>query len=547
VVRRRQRPDNGGRRWVLAQTLGIVLVWLIPAALHAGNDGLWFLGDAARHALNGLFWWDFLSTLPLDPRAYVLRYYARYPAIAPLSYPPVFYLLEGTAFRMFGASPFVAKSLVLCFSLLACLYTAAWLRRYVAFDAGWGGALLALQPGVVIWSNAVMLNVPSMAFGMAALYHTRRWLEEPGRRQLLAALVFGALVTLTYFPAAVVPLVMGAWLLSEAGWRVLWREHRPLVLLALSSLGALSLAIVHWVPLPLDLALPDLESLRDPARWLAYIWGLPKILNASIIFLAALAVPAAILERRWRLDVRLLVIWILLTYAGLSYLWSQDPRYALLLAPAFVIMATIGLRALVEAASVLLGAAASPCFRGTLFGLLAVNACVAWVVPVPRIDGFRELASFVVRNAPTERTFFEGSCDGVFTFYVRAQDPAFRRAVVRGSKLLYASAIFQTWRLTERVSSASQVVEALEKECGCGWVAIEAPGGENEIGAVRSLREALRGPEFRLLRSFPVRAPSATHVDLYQFLGPLKIPEEIELPFPILEGDPHLRARPIER
>src|ERR1051325_11455474 len=126
----------------LAQATAIVVVWLYVVVLHARNDGLWYAGDAARHALNGLFWWDFLAARPSRPADFALSYYARYPAINPTAYPPLFYLLEGVAFRVLGPSPYVAKGLVLGFALLGCLYISAWLRRWVSREAGWGGALL---------------------------------------------------------------------------------------------------------------------------------------------------------------------------------------------------------------------------------------------------------------------------------------------------------------------------------------------------------------------------------------------------------------------
>jgi hypothetical protein len=99
---------------------------LAVAALHRHSDGLWFQGDAPRHAVNGLFWWDLVHALPRDPVAYAVRYYARYPVIAPVTYPPLFYLAEGLAFAAFGSSPYVAKSLVLMFSMMAGLYTMTW-------------------------------------------------------------------------------------------------------------------------------------------------------------------------------------------------------------------------------------------------------------------------------------------------------------------------------------------------------------------------------------------------------------------------------------
>lgn len=187
-------------RWGRAaswQVLSIVLAWVYIVCLHLHNDGLSFQGDAPRHAANGFFWGDFLASFPVDPLEFALHYYARYPVINPTAYPPVFYLLEGAAFSVLGASPFVAKGLVLAFALAAGLYATAWLRRWIAEEAGWGGALLLLQPGVISWSHAIMLNVPSMTMGLAALYHARRWLEAPSSRHIYATTVLGVLGVLT--------------------------------------------------------------------------------------------------------------------------------------------------------------------------------------------------------------------------------------------------------------------------------------------------------------------------------------------------------------
>src|SRR4029078_10201257 len=91
AIRDRIEVALGSRAWQAAM---VIAGFLLVAALHAQNDGLWFQGDSPRHGVNGLFWWDFLRALPIDPKIFALRYYARYPVIAPAGYPPLFYVLE---------------------------------------------------------------------------------------------------------------------------------------------------------------------------------------------------------------------------------------------------------------------------------------------------------------------------------------------------------------------------------------------------------------------------------------------------------------------
>src|SRR5438105_15861050 len=110
-------------------------VWCYFVALARDNNGFWYQGDSSVHATNGLFWADFLSRSNWHPVDFALGYYARYPSISPLAYPPVFYLVEALSYRLFGISPAVPKWLVMSFALLGTLYLVAWLRRWVSKNA----------------------------------------------------------------------------------------------------------------------------------------------------------------------------------------------------------------------------------------------------------------------------------------------------------------------------------------------------------------------------------------------------------------------------
>jgi hypothetical protein len=531
------------RRTAVLQSFGVLLAWLCVVLPHTTNDGLWYVGDAARHALNGLFWSDLLAAMPSDPKDYLLRYYARYPAITPVSYPPLFYLLEAVAFRLIAPSALVAKGLVLGFALVGALVVSAWLRRYIAPAAGWGGVLFLLQPGIVAWSNAVMLNLPSMTIGIVALYCARRWIDAPAMKWLLLTVVFAAATALTYFPAALLLPVAALWLADEGRWRWLWR-HRFIVLIALLLPITVVLLLVGRLPLPFALAYTSFTQLWLADKWLFYLRMLPKVLSPWILALACLALPAALIEPRVRRDVRLLLGWLVPTYLGLSYFWSREARYALLLVPPLVMLAVIGVYVILERAP---GRALRAAFVPLMVALIALQGWTALRLHFPAVDGFAAVARFVVREAPTERVLYEGRHDGTFTFYLRAADPEFRRGVVRASKLLYASAVLPKLHLQQRVASVTDVLRTLENDCGCGWIVIERAQRADEIDAIRLLRETLQGPQFRLVRSFEVHADSTTHVDVYEFLAPFRTPDEMILPFPMLGDDVVYHARPITR
>ena len=162
---------------------------------------------------------------------------------------------------------------------------------------------------------------------------------------------------------------------------------------------------------------------------------------------------------------------------------------------------------------------------------------------------------FLEEKGRDERIFYDGHYNGIFSFYMRARDPEFKRGVIRGDKLLYPSAIDPGWYLTERVSSPAEVVSILQKECGCRWMAVERriDLGTEHIRAPQYLRKAVTGPEFKLMKSFPVHVvmridgtPDDLQLDVYEFLAFAGVPGKYEFRMPILGQGAVIRGKPID-
>jgi hypothetical protein len=539
------------KRWVLfllrgasgvaGQVTLVVLTWVYLCSLQWDNDGLWYQGDAPRHAANGLFWKDYLLSLCPDPESYALSYYARYPVIAPTAYPPVFYCLEGALFAVLGPSPYVAKGLVLLFALVAALYTTAWLRRWVAAEAGWGGALVLLLPGVVWWSHAIMLNVPAFALAVGALYHARRWLESPASRHIYLAATLSVLAVFTYFTACVVAFIIAAWLIALRRWRLLGRPRT----LAVGAAGALLmlaclLAVFRWAPpMYLGFLTPSADHVWSVANWAYYPRHLHEIFSPHLIAVAVGGAAAGLVSQRWRCETSLLLIWVAVTYVFFSYLVAKESRYVLLLCTPLVGLVMIAVFALAHGVGVLLKRppqAVKVCALVALAILLGVQAWLAsGVLGIRSLHGFREVAAYFEQVAPAEPVLYNGYHDGIFTFYVQAGDPEFRRQVVLGNKLLYTT-------------PQQGFLEALRTRGGCRWLAIEVSQASKQYWPSPSaLLEVAQGPEFSWVRSFPLHGKGVERVEVYRLNIPIESPEEIELPFPILGGGTHYRVRPIRR
>jgi len=550
------RPDGpgvgpggpGSRVGLAGQVLLLLAAWTFAWTLHRGNDGLWYQGDAPRHAANGLFWRAFLARRPSAPRSFALDYYARYPVIAPTTHPPVFYLLEGAAFTIFGASPYVAKGLVLGFALMAAAYATAWLRRWVAEEAGLAGSLVPLLPGVVCWSNAVMLNVPSFALGLGALYHGRRALEAPAWRHFAAACVLGLAAFLTYYTAGVVFLIALAWALALPGRRLGFRKHRAAALLVCLLLPAVAAFSVRWAPSHVYLALSLGDRFWTASNWTYYPARLPELFGTLQLALAGAGFAVGVSTRVWRRETAVLGVWAVVMYVVFSFIRAREPRYILLMGIPVIGLGSIAVLSAVRQAGVLAGwpGGRVKAAAGTVFGLLTlVQAGTAATTRVPAVEGFREVAAFLERVAPDDSYFYDGPCDGVFTFYVQAGDPGYRRRVAVGHKLLYSYAMDTLWRLRQYVSSPADVVEVLQSRGGCRWLVIAVQDGGAPVEAARHLRRAVEGPEFEPVRSFPVVGPGVRRLDVYRLRGPIRPVVEVDLPFPILGDGVHFKARPV--
>lgn len=544
---------RSARADLVGQVALVLVAWGYLWALHASNDGLWYQGDAPRHAANGLFWMEFFRSPSLDPQDFALRYYARYPVICPTVYPPGFYLLEAAAFGLFGPSPYLAKGMVLLFTLLASLYLTAWLRRWVGPEAGWAGALLPLLPGLVRWSHVIMLNVPAFALMLAALYHVRRWLEEedaPAARHLYFAAALSVLAVLTHLTAGVVVLLILAWLFTLGRWRRLFAPRTLLVALLCGLL------LVPWIVINFRWTPQQLTWVADSGRqnaklenWLYYAVRLTRLVEPEVLGLAAVGAVIGLLRSSTRKETARLLLSLALIYAFFSGISLKEDRYALLLIFPLLCLAAAAVLGLAQGVETLAGGRRLPRSHvpAVFVALLAVLAWHAPSVSMVALEGIKEAADFLATVAPDEPILYDGCHDGAFTFYVQASDPDYRRQVVLGSKLVYASVMYPQNCLQEYAATPEEILDILRQQGGCCWFAIERGELSESITPARNLRWTLERPEFELVRTFPANGMGIDCIEVYRMLGPVARPDEADVPFPAFGKDRRYRTKPIER
>ena len=535
------RPELLQRR--STQAAGAAIAFLSVAGLHLANDGLWF-GDAPIHAASGLFWWDVLAMRPANPLEFTVRYFARYPVIQPATYPPLFYLVEGAAFAAAGPSPHVAKLLVLASGIATGLYTMAWGRRWISPGAGWAGAFLAFVPGMVLWSNAVMLNMPATALGLGGIYHARRWLDSADSRQLLLAAACTSAVLLTYYPGAVAVPVIAA--LALARWRDITLSRRTIWIAAAALCAAVPLAAAMvFSPVHTARHLPSAAFLAEPSTWLLYWYLVPQVVGWPALVLGASGGAMAGATARYRSEAITLAIMFLALVAALSVLPARDPRYLLLAAPTFVLGAAAGI------ASVRTRPGVSARWGSVvLAGALGAGFWYAARVDVPRVSGFREIAEYLRQEGPRDAVLYDGPNAARLAFFVRTLDAGFEQRVTEGQRLLYhygPAESFSNWTQSSDVRSVGDVMTQLRSRCGCRWVLVEDWSERTPIAARRLLRDAIEGPEFQFVRSFPVTGVRSKTVDLYRFSGEIEPVSTLKVSFPSFHNRVFDQVAPITR
>ena len=163
------------------------------------RQGDFWLSDAPRHAMDGVFYYDMGRALPIThPKQWAMNYYLQYPAVTVLIYPPLFALVEAVFFALFGVSHHAAQLTVSAFFLATAWGTYYFVRRWVGCMAALATTLLFIgTPVMALWGRQVMLEIPTFAFLMWSAYFFFRYLDlaRAGDLYLTALLLLGAAYT----------------------------------------------------------------------------------------------------------------------------------------------------------------------------------------------------------------------------------------------------------------------------------------------------------------------------------------------------------------
>jgi len=493
-----------------AVLLLILVGFVVSRGITRGE--FFFYGDEMSHAMNGVFFRDFLVDLPLrHPIQYVYSYYAKYPALAFPHWPPLFHFLEGIFFLLFGLSPFVSRLTILCFSLMGVYF---WYRiaerlgpRYRAFLSA---VILACLPFVLLYERITMLEIPILAACLAVIHF---WLkfretERPSHLWILAG--WTAAAFLISQKAIFLAFFIVFDVIIERRFRLLRRVDTWLAAIAcVLAILPWYLVAAHTLSFMVGRAIPKrAHYLAITENYTFYLTRLYGQLGPVLIGLACVGLLLAVI-RRSRSD-RFLLLWVLAGYVCFVLIVEKDPRHTMLWIPPLIYLALLGLETL--------------CVR-QLFGVMACSVlALIFVVnglraPRPRVTGAEETAKFVYSLPESDVVYFQGELDGDFIFFARKLDAQKRRLVAREKQIV----VTDVGRKPSTVLATTDEVLHFFKSWGIRYAAIDNVDDLPGLGAVRTL---LNSDQFELIRTIPIESNVPRfhnrEIQVFRFRGELQ-------------------------
>lgn len=491
--------------WFVASAVLIAVLALLYWQSPRGGAFWW--SDAARHALNSAFVADLLRDHPWrDLEGYAYRYYAQYPALTILFYPPLLYALTAPFYMLFGVSHEVALLVVFlhyfafglgCWRLARC-----WLAPLPALAFA---LLMVLLPEIALWGRQVMTEVPAYAFvvwsAVAFVEHRRG--GRIGWLYLSAALLVLAMNTkLTVGFVGLVYLIVMA---REQGLGLLRRGHHWAIA-ALTLIGLLPVLVMT-----LKFGQANLQSVVGVAdevapRWSlqGWLWYLEQLPSQMGWPLLAVALWGS--WRAWRRRATLpwwglWLGWFVVGYVFFSLIDLKEARHSVFLLLPLVFVAVWAVQ---DALPPLGGQAA------LLALVLSTGAITLWWRPVPYVDGYARVVDEVARLAPRHSVvLFSGYRDGSFIFNLRAREDRRDLSVLRADKILLRVAVRRELGVEEKPMSEAELGQLLNNQ-GVHYVVMQ-PGFWTDLEAMRHFEHLMASPQFEEVARIPTPANHHAH------------------------------------
>ncbi|ART54012.1 4-amino-4-deoxy-L-arabinose transferase [Acidovorax carolinensis] len=491
---------------LLAWALVLVCVALLFA--QAPHGGAFYWSDSPRHALNGVFVMDMIKAMPIDdPTGYAYRYYAQYPALTILFYPPLFYAISAPFYAVLGVSHETALLVVAIHYLALGLGCWRLARYWLPAAPSLAFAVLVLWlPEVAFWGRQVMLEVPAFAFLVWSAVAVMAYLRGGPPRWLYLGAALLVLGMYTKISVAYMAVVYAALIAQRDGWEVLRNRHHWWVA-GLSVVGLLPLAVLtlKFGQANLQSVTGVADAVASRASWQGWVWYLQQIPAQAGWPLTLLGLAGAIMAA-WRRIPGLGFWWLgfAVGYLFFSSIDLKEARHSVFLLPSVVFFAVLCVHTVVPPR---LGRWAHAALAMLV---LATVGLTVWTRPVFYVQGYAQAAAEVARLAPRDSTvMFSGYRDGSFVFSMRAREDRRDLQVMRADKLLLGVAVRRELGVEQKGLTEAEIAEAINAN-GVHYVVMQ-PGFWIDLEAMQRFERVMASDQFEAVARIATPANHNAH------------------------------------
>lgn len=469
----------------------------------------------------------------LDPITYAERYYVQYPALTIGMYPPVFYTVEALFFKVLGVSPLAARLAVLLFTLLGVnvffLLCRMWFPLWLSVV---GGMLYLLQPVTLFGQKNVMVEMPALAMSIVAIYFLCVATERGTQWACFWAPLFAALAFLTKQNTIFLVPIWCVWILAHRKWDLAKSRHFVMGILV----GVV--VLIPWVIINLTVSRSYVEAFafQEYHLWsncLYYLKHCSEIVSYPVVTLSVVSVILWPKLRQYS-GYKFSLLWGFSVLLSISVMEFTTPRYAMFIVPAMIILSMYLVRLVTEKFWVLLSR--RPVYPVLLLALICLHLNTDRVWGGRDIQGFEEVADFVVQDRECVSVFYDGYFDEAFIFHMRARDKDRRVFVFRASKLVFSTMMIVELAYNELITQPSEFLAVLDRY-SIKYLVQEERDLMN-TRANKRLRQWIQRPEFRLLQQHPVVEKEMNgfgNLLIFEYLGYKAKPmTQVELDMPIM-------------
>ena len=414
--------------------------------------------------------------------------------------------IEALLYAMMGLTYMAPRIAVLLFLYVGMLSWVLLVTKTHNIKVAVLSLLLWLSnPNIYIYSQNILLEIPTLSMSILTLYLLYRYFSAPSVRMgILLGITTGLMLWTNQKAVFMLPMFLLYPLCSKKPKLLLARSTwilAAVILLFLIPLTLLSIWLgAHNIALSIknNIAPQQAQIVQNGhSQLLVYLYYLyHDHFSLPILSLAVLGIAIAIFKKdNNSILYGLTIFCVYLTFTIISV---KIPRYAIYWIPAFCFFAALGVFEIAHALSERINSGkVIPYVLCALPVIFQIGT--TFPIHIYHVSGYEAAARYVLKHSRSPVLFFNGMGNGQFSFFVRKLDPEKRFMILRGQKIISTSLIHNDHHMTVYLHNIKEIHNELQR-MGVQYAVVESPLETPEIPAYKDLMNLLQNPEFFTLK-----------------------------------------------